>query len=56
MQVGQELVQTVVAGRAPEVLGVLVEPRAQDGGNGAATQDSRSNGHCRQFAQIEMLN
>lgn len=31
VKVGQELVQTVVVRRAPEVLGVLVQPRAQDG-------------------------
>lgn len=34
VKVGQELVQTVVVRRAPEVLGVLVQPRAQDGRNG----------------------
>lgn len=34
VKVGQELVQTVVVRRAPEVLGVLVQPRAQDRRNG----------------------
>lgn len=38
VKVGQQLVQTVVVGRAPEVLGVLVQPRAQDGRDGAAAQ------------------
>lgn len=38
VKVGEQLVQTVVVGRAPEVLRVLVQPRAQDGRDGAAAQ------------------
>lgn len=37
VKVGQKLVQTVVVRRGPEVLGVLVQPRAQDGRNSAAS-------------------
>lgn len=37
VKVGQKLVQTVVVRGAPEVLRVLVQPRAQDGRNSAAT-------------------
>lgn len=36
-EVGHELVQTVVGGGGPEVLRVLVQPRAQDGRHSAAT-------------------
>lgn len=37
VKVSEELMQTLVVGRAPEVLRVLVQPRAQDGRNSAET-------------------
>lgn len=47
VKVGQELVQTVVVRRTPEVLGVLVQPGAQDGRHSAAklkrTENKRGN-------------
>lgn len=48
VQVGEKLVQAVVVGRAPEVLRVLVQPRAQDGRDGAAAQGER----CHERSQI----
>lgn len=38
VEVGQELVQTFIVRRAPEVLRVLVQPGAQDGRDGAETR------------------
>jgi len=47
VKVGHELVKTFVVGRAPEVLGVLVQPRAQDGRNSAETQRTSHPASCK---------